>query len=63
MRRAGHGLRDAQPFSSANVMPASNIGKAGARLLDLRDDPELLLKAPATATLDTSDDLHPVARS
>ena len=44
-------------------MPASNIGKAGARLLDLGDDPELLLKAPATATLDTSDDLHPVARS
>jgi hypothetical protein len=44
-------------------MPASNIGKAGTRLLDLPDDPELLLKAPATATLDTSDDLHPVARS
>jgi hypothetical protein len=46
---------------AADIVPASNLGKAGARLLRLSDNPQLLFQSPTATALNPGDDLHPAA--
>ena len=45
--------------SSADLIPPGNLGDAGAWLLGLSDNPQLLRSAPTSSPFNPGDDLHP----